>query len=144
MWFNKVAKQLYWNHTSAWCSHVNLLQIFRITFCKKNSGRLLLLKFNCYFKIYYLWKMINEMYKKHISSWKIFTWVHHYLRSPVKFDIYCTDHGISWKCFIHLIYQLLLLLKDSSKFQWSCWKVTGNSTSLSHITPISQKSIKTD
>ena len=32
--FNKVALQLYLNHTSAWCSPVNLLYIFRIPFLK--------------------------------------------------------------------------------------------------------------
>ena len=40
--FSKVAMQLYWNHTSTWCSPVNLLHIFWITFPKKTSRRLLL------------------------------------------------------------------------------------------------------
>ena len=40
--FNKVAKQLYWNHTSAWCSPVNLLHIFRTSFPRNTSGWLLL------------------------------------------------------------------------------------------------------
>ena len=37
--FNKVTKQVYWNHTSAW---VNLLRIFRAPFTKNTSERLLL------------------------------------------------------------------------------------------------------
>ena len=37
--FNKVALQLYWNHTSAWVS-VNLPHIFRTPFPKNTSGRL--------------------------------------------------------------------------------------------------------
>ena len=32
--FNKVAKQIYWNRTLAWCSPVNLLHIFRTPFLK--------------------------------------------------------------------------------------------------------------
>ena len=40
--FNKVEKQLYWNHTSAWDSPVNLLHIFRASFLKNTSERLLL------------------------------------------------------------------------------------------------------
>ena len=37
--FNKVAKQLYWNHSSAWVfSPVNFLHIFRTPFTKNNSG----------------------------------------------------------------------------------------------------------
>ena len=46
--FNKVAKQLYWNHTSAWdmfqhgCSPIDLLYIFRILFSKNTSVGLLL------------------------------------------------------------------------------------------------------
>ena len=39
--FNKVALQLYWNHTSAWVSPVNLLHIFRTLF-QNNPGGLLL------------------------------------------------------------------------------------------------------
>ena len=39
--FNKVALQLYWNHTSAWSS-VYLLHIFRTTFPKNTSGGVLL------------------------------------------------------------------------------------------------------
>ena len=35
--FNKVAKQLYWNRTSAWCSPVNLLYVFGTPFPKKTS-----------------------------------------------------------------------------------------------------------
>ena len=34
---NKVAKQLYWNRTSAWCSPVNLLYVFGTPFPKKTS-----------------------------------------------------------------------------------------------------------
>ena len=41
-YFNKVALQLYWNHTSAWGSPVNLLHIFRTPFTQNTSGRLLL------------------------------------------------------------------------------------------------------
>ena len=41
--FNKVALQLYWNHTSAWVSPVNLLYIFRTRFPKNTSGQLLLI-----------------------------------------------------------------------------------------------------
>ena len=46
--FNKVVKQLYWNHTSAWdifqhgCSPIDLLYIFRILFSKNTSVGLLL------------------------------------------------------------------------------------------------------
>ena len=40
--FNKVAKQLYRNHTSAWVSPVNLLHIFRTPLPKNTSGWLLL------------------------------------------------------------------------------------------------------
>ena len=35
--FNKVAKQLYWNRTSAWLSPVNLLHIFRTPFPENTS-----------------------------------------------------------------------------------------------------------
>ena len=34
--------QLYWNHTSTWCSSVNLLHIFRTFFYKNTCGGLLL------------------------------------------------------------------------------------------------------
>ena len=40
--FNKVAKQLYWNNTSAGCSPVNLLHISRTPFSKNTPGWLLL------------------------------------------------------------------------------------------------------
>ena len=40
--FNKVAKQLYWNHTSHECSPINLLYIFRTPFAKNTYGYLLL------------------------------------------------------------------------------------------------------
>ena len=46
--FNKVVKQLYWNHTSAWdifqygCSAIDLLYIFRILFSRNTSVGLLL------------------------------------------------------------------------------------------------------
>ena len=40
--FNKVAKQFYGNHTSTWCSPVNLLHIFRTPFSKSTPGWLLL------------------------------------------------------------------------------------------------------
>ena len=40
--FTKVAKQLYWNNTSTWCSPVNLLHIFRTPFPRDTSGWLLL------------------------------------------------------------------------------------------------------
>ena len=35
-------KHLYWNHTLAWCSPVELLHIFRTPFLQKTSGRLFL------------------------------------------------------------------------------------------------------
>ena len=77
--FNKVALQLYWNHTSAWvatllkshfdmdcnfieialrhgCSPVNLLHIFRTPFLKNTSERLLLMKITmCNY-----WRTIEE------------------------------------------------------------------------------------
>ena len=37
--FNKVAKQFYWNHTSAGCSPVNLLHIFRTPFLALLASR---------------------------------------------------------------------------------------------------------
>ena len=40
--FNKAAKQFYWNHTSTWCSPVNLLHVFRTPFSKSTPGWLLL------------------------------------------------------------------------------------------------------
>ena len=40
--FNEVVMHLYWNHTLAWVSFVNLLSIFRRPFPKNNSGELLL------------------------------------------------------------------------------------------------------
>ena len=40
--FNKVEKQLYWNHTSTWVFPVNLLHNFKAPFLKNTSGRLLL------------------------------------------------------------------------------------------------------
>ena len=40
--FSKVAKQLYWNCTSVWCSPLNLLHIFRTPILKNTSKRLLL------------------------------------------------------------------------------------------------------
>ena len=40
--FNKVVLQLYWNHTSSWCSPVNLQHIFRTPFPNNTSGQLLL------------------------------------------------------------------------------------------------------
>ena len=40
--FNKVAQQLYWNHTLALVSPVNLFHIFKIPFLTNTSGRLLL------------------------------------------------------------------------------------------------------
>ena len=40
--FNKVAQQLYWNHTLALVSPVNLFHIFKIPFRTNTSGRLLL------------------------------------------------------------------------------------------------------
>ena len=35
--FNKVARQLYWNHTLAWIFSCNLLHIFSTSFSKKTS-----------------------------------------------------------------------------------------------------------
>ena len=46
--FNKVAKQLYLNHTSAWVFSVNLLHIFRTPFLKNTFGWLLLDHFTIY------------------------------------------------------------------------------------------------
>ena len=40
--FNKVAKQLYWNHTSAWVFSCNFGACFQNTFLKNTSGGLLL------------------------------------------------------------------------------------------------------
>ena len=41
--FNKVTKQLYWNHISAWLFPVNLLQnTLRTSFHKNTTGRMLL------------------------------------------------------------------------------------------------------
>ena len=39
-YFNKVALQLYWNHTRHGCSPVNLQRIFRTPFTKNTSGQL--------------------------------------------------------------------------------------------------------
>ena len=41
-YFNKVTRQLYWNHTLAWDSPVNMLHIFRTHFPYKTSGELIL------------------------------------------------------------------------------------------------------
>ena len=41
--FNKVAMQLYWNHTSAWCFLANVLHIFSMSFPESTSGGLLLI-----------------------------------------------------------------------------------------------------
>ena len=46
--FCKVAKQLYWNRTSAWVPPVNFLHIFRIPFPKNTSGWLLLMCIICF------------------------------------------------------------------------------------------------
>ena len=40
--FNKVAKQLYWNHTLAWVFSCKFGAIFRTPFTKNTAGRLLL------------------------------------------------------------------------------------------------------
>ena len=40
--FNKVAKQLYWNHTSAWVFSGKFVLVFRMPFYKNASGGLLL------------------------------------------------------------------------------------------------------
>ena len=40
--FNKISKQLYWNHTSAWVLSVNLLHISRTPFYQNACGGLLL------------------------------------------------------------------------------------------------------
>ena len=45
--FNKVAKQLYWNHISAWVFPYNLLHIFRTSFLKNTSGWLVLWILGC-------------------------------------------------------------------------------------------------
>ena len=50
--FNKVEKQLYWNHTSAWDSPVNLLHIFRASFLKNTSEELRLDGFVLILKIF--------------------------------------------------------------------------------------------
>ena len=41
--FNKVAKQLYWNHTSTWVFSCKLAAYFQNTFPRKTSGWLLLM-----------------------------------------------------------------------------------------------------
>ena len=40
--FNKIAKQLYWNHTSAYVFSCKFATYFRTTFLRNTSGRLLL------------------------------------------------------------------------------------------------------
>ena len=48
MWncyFKKVAKQLYWNHNSAWVFSCKFIAYFQNPFLKSTSGRLLLLLF---------------------------------------------------------------------------------------------------
>ena len=64
--FNKVALQLYWNHTSAWGhSPVNLLNIFRTPFYKNTSGGLLL-KVNASSRVTPFMRLgsINKIYSK--------------------------------------------------------------------------------
>ena len=43
--FNKVALQLYWNHTSAWVFFCKFAAYFQNTVPKNTSGRLLLMNF---------------------------------------------------------------------------------------------------
>ena len=52
--FNKVAKQLYWNHTSAWVSSVNLLHIFITPILKNTSRRLLLSRLTIKYQTAYI------------------------------------------------------------------------------------------
>ena len=56
--FNKVALQLYWNRTSAWRSPVNLLQIFRTSFPRNTSGRLLL-KLETTYNFFVSWRNLH-------------------------------------------------------------------------------------
>ena len=51
--FNKVAKQLVWNHTSAWVFSCKFAAIFRTPFSKNISGRLLLFLPAIYSYIHY-------------------------------------------------------------------------------------------
>ena len=61
--FNKVAKQLCWNHTSAWVYPVNFLYIFITPFPKNTSGRLLLSQRSCLYD------------KNHPTQVRRLTWV---------------------------------------------------------------------
>ena len=53
--FNKVALQLYWNHTLAWVFSLNLLHIFTTTFPKNTYGGLLLSKSFWHWLRTYVW-----------------------------------------------------------------------------------------
>ena len=86
--FNKVARQLYWNHTSAGCSPVNLLHIFKTLFPKNTSGGLLLwIAYLNTFKgtLVQSWKFINISvtyennmlkisHKTRFTFWDMRTW----------------------------------------------------------------------
>ena len=45
--FSKIAKQLYWNHTSAWVFSCKFAAYFQNNFLKNASGRLLLIEVFC-------------------------------------------------------------------------------------------------
>ena len=62
--FNKVAKQLYWNHTLAWCSAVNLRHIFRTPFPKNTSEKQLL--------------KLNSTACKILANAKLYNWLFSY------------------------------------------------------------------
>ena len=72
--FNKVARQLYWNHNLAWCSPVNLLNTFRTPFLKNTSEWLLLSCFLCLYIALYHGQMlfISIMFKIKIKKKNLF------------------------------------------------------------------------
>ena len=56
VWFNKVALQLYWNHTSAWLFSCKFAAYLRTTFTRNTSGELRLSKLTK------LWWLLVEMW----------------------------------------------------------------------------------
>ena len=66
--FHKVAKQLYWNHTSAWVFSYEFAAYFQNTFSRNNSGWLLL-KFRSQCKLFsqiiILIRFDNSSIRKH-------------------------------------------------------------------------------
>ena len=65
--FHKVAKQLYWNHTSASCSPVNLLHIFRTPFSKNTSGGLFLRIVHCLEQFYELYSSVQNSRRRMVG-----------------------------------------------------------------------------